>query len=61
MYRRDHWCSDVANRAQVRLMTKLKNHSEFTQIAYLGGENWGGLATGEGMIARVAFGWARTS
>ena len=42
-------------------MTKLKNHSEFTQIANLGGENWGGLETGKGMGARVAFGSARTS
>jgi hypothetical protein len=24
-------------------MAKLKNQSEFTQIAYLGGENWGGI------------------
>ena len=42
-------------------MTKLKNHSEFTQMAYLGGENEGGLAEGEGMDARVVFGSARTS
>ena len=40
-------------------MTKLKSQSEFTQMAYLGGENVGGLATGEGMDARVAFGPAR--
>jgi len=25
-------------------MTKLRNQSEFTQIAYLGGENGGGVA-----------------
>lgn len=37
-------------------MTKLKNHSEFTQMAYLGGEKGGGLADGEGMDARVTFG-----
>ena len=42
-------------------MTKLKNQSEFTQTAYLGGENGGGLAKGEGIGARVAFGSARTS
>jgi hypothetical protein len=41
-------------------MTRLKNQSEFTQTAYLGGENGGGLATGEGIGARVAFGSART-
>ena len=60
MYRRDHCCSDVANKAHVRLMTKLRNQSEFTQTAYLGGENGGGLAKGEGMDVRVAFGSART-
>ena len=58
MYRRDHCCSDVANSAHVRLITKLKNQSEFTQMAYLGGENWGGLARGE-MGVCVAFGLAR--
>jgi hypothetical protein len=41
-------------------MTKLKNQSEFTQMAYLGGLNGGGLATGEGMVVRVPFGSART-
>jgi len=41
-------------------MTRLKNQSEFTQAAYLGGENGGGIATGEGMDERVAFGSART-
>jgi hypothetical protein len=40
-------------------MTKLKNQSEFTQTAYLGGEN-GGLAMGEEMDACVMFGSART-
>jgi hypothetical protein len=38
-------------------MTKLKNQSEFTQIAYLGGLNEGGW---EGVRVRVAFGSART-
>jgi len=50
----------VAHIAQLRLMTKLKNQREFTQTAYLEGENEGGLATGEGMDDRVAFGSART-
>jgi hypothetical protein len=40
-------------------MTKLKNQSELTQMEYLGGENGGGLATGEGVDVRVAFGSAR--
>jgi hypothetical protein len=42
-------------------MTKLKNQSEFTQMAYLGGENGGGFVTGKGMGARVTFGLARNS
>jgi hypothetical protein len=42
-------------------MTKLKNQREFTQMAYFGGENGGGLGTGEGMDERGAFGLARTS
>ena len=50
MYRRAHCCKDVANRAHETLMTKLKNHNEFTQMAYLGGENGGGLAEGEGWM-----------
>src|SRR6266850_2803475 len=39
MYRRAHCCSNVANSAQVRPITKLRNHSELTQTAYFGGEN----------------------
>jgi hypothetical protein len=35
--------------AHVRLITKLKNQSEFTQRAYPGGEKVGGLNTGEGV------------
>jgi hypothetical protein len=38
MYRRAHCCSDVARRAHVRLITKLRNQSELTQTAWLGGE-----------------------
>jgi hypothetical protein len=41
-------------------MTKLKNQKEFTQTAFLEGENEGGLATGEGVDERVTFGSART-
>ena len=33
---------DERNTSEVRLMTKFRNHSEFTQTAYLGGENGGG-------------------
>jgi hypothetical protein len=40
-------------------MTKLKNQSEFTQMAYFGGVKAGGLATGGGGDARVAFGSVR--
>ena len=42
-------------------MTKLKNQSKFTQMAYVGGENGDGWVTGEGVDARDAFGLARTS
>ena len=42
-------------------MTKLKNQSEFTQTAYLGGENGGGVAMVEGMDVggTVTFGSAK--
>jgi hypothetical protein len=61
MYRRAHCCNDVAKTAQVRLITKLKNQSEFTQMVYLGGENGGGTAGMDGMDVRgsVAFGSAK--
>lgn len=49
MYRRAHCCSNVARRPHVRLMLKLKNQSEFTQIAKLGGVNGGGLASKGGI------------
>jgi hypothetical protein len=41
-------------------MTKLKNQKEFTQTAYLEGENEGGLAIGEGVDECVTFRSART-
>ena len=46
----------------MKLITKLKNQSEFTQMAYLGGENGGGTAMVEGMDVRgaVTFGSTRT-
>ncbi len=36
----------------MRLITKLKNQSEFTQTAYLGGENEAGIAMVEGVRVR---------
>jgi len=62
MYRRAHWRSITAKSAHVRLITKLKNQSEFTQIAYLDGENGSGVAMVEGINVRgtVTFGLART-
>jgi hypothetical protein len=42
-------------------MTKLKNQCEFTQMAYLGGENGAGVATEEVVDVRVTFGLVRTS
>jgi hypothetical protein len=42
-------------------MARLKNHSEFTQTAYLGGEKGGGVTTGGGgLSASNALGLARS-
>jgi hypothetical protein len=41
-YRRAHCCSNVASRAQVILITKLRNQSALTQMAKFGGVNGGG-------------------
>jgi hypothetical protein len=48
-------------RAHERLINKLKNQSEFTQTAYVGGEKGVGMATVEGMDVRgnVKFGSAK--
>ena len=46
-----HSSCNVASIAHVRLMEKLKNQSEFTQTAILDGENGGGLAEAEGIVA----------
>ena len=59
-YRRAHRCNNDASKALVRLMTRLKNQSEFTQMAYLGGENGGGLAIAEGKDVLDIFDWARS-
>ena len=47
MYRRAHLCMNVANIAQVRLITRLRNKSEFTQMVGFEGEN-GEETAGEG-------------
>jgi len=44
--------------AHVRLIDKLKNHSEFTQMADIGGVKVGGVAAVDGM--EVVFESART-
>ena len=49
MYRRAHCCSNVAKRAHVRLMTKLRNQSELTHTAEVGGENVDGSESEGGM------------
>ena len=49
MYRCAQCCIKAADVAPVRLISKLKNQSEFTQIAYRGGENGGGDAKGDKM------------
>jgi hypothetical protein len=48
MYRRAHFCMNVAHIAQVRLISTLKNHSEFTHMEELGGENVEALVAGDG-------------
>jgi hypothetical protein len=53
MYRRVHCCIKVASKALVMLMVKLDIQSEFTQIAYLGGENGGSPTTVEEVDARL--------
>ena len=39
IYRRAHFCMNVAHIAQVRLISTLKDQSEFTHTAELEGEN----------------------
>ncbi len=43
MYRRAHCCNNIASNEQERVITKLKDQSEFTQTVDLGGEKVGGL------------------
>jgi hypothetical protein len=45
--------------AAARLISKLKNQSEFTQIAYRGGENSGSVAKGYEVEIWDAFGLLR--
>jgi hypothetical protein len=60
MYRRAHCCNNVASRAHVRPITKLRNHSELTQTADFGGEKGGGLAGMARIDALDRFGSARS-
>jgi hypothetical protein len=60
MYRRAHCCNNVASRAHVRLMTKLRNQSELAQTADFGGEKGGSLAGVARIDARDTFGSARS-
>jgi hypothetical protein len=55
MYRRADCCNNVAIMAHVRLIAKLKNQSEFTQMADLDGEK-----STDGVDERVALGSAST-
>ena len=54
----------MAKRAHVRFITRVKNQSEFTQMADLGGENLTGGSIGRvegiGRGDTVTFGSART-
>jgi hypothetical protein len=49
MYWTAQFRNNVATVAPERLRAKLKNQSELTQIAYLGGENAGGVAKADGI------------
>src|SRR6266576_2083318 len=58
MYRRAHFCTNAANIAEVRLISMLKNQSEFTHMAELAGENVEALAAGKGGW-QESFSWER--
>ena len=60
MYRRAHLCMNVANIAQVRLITRLKSQSEFTQIADFEEETVMESAIGEGGGWHESVWWRRT-
>ena len=47
--------NSIAPIAAQRLTSKLKNQREFTQMAYLDGENAGGLAKADGIDGREMF------
>ena len=59
MYRRAHFCMNVANIAQVRLIDTLKNQSELTQMADFEGENVEESVTREGGGSHDWFWWER--
>jgi len=60
MYRRAHCCTNIASRAQERVITKLKDQSELTQMTDFGGEKVCGLDNVGGMETRVLLGSARS-
>jgi hypothetical protein len=62
MYRYTQCCTSDTNAAPVRLISKLKNQSEFTQMACLGGENAGGSGVAKGFEVEIldVFGLPRT-
>ena len=53
-YRRADCCNNDASMAHVILMAKLKNQSEFTQMADLDGEKLGGVVTADGPVTLVS-------
>ena len=60
MYRRAHFWSNVAKSPHVRLMTKLRNQSELTHTAEVGGENgMDGLGSVGGIMTWEPFESAR--
>ena len=60
MKRCAHCCPNVAPMAPERLIAKLKNQREFTQMAYLGAENAGALARVNGVVVSDVFGFAKS-
>ena len=52
---------NIIIKAPDRLISRANNQSEFTQTAYLGGENEGGLAKVDGIDPFDPFGLAKSS
>jgi len=60
MYRSARRRSNKVNKADDRLKSRANSQSEFTQMAYLGGENGGGKGKVDGINPSDAFGLAKS-